>query len=103
MFRITLLALTLLISSTFAKRETCSEFLVWNPATRDTLFAFARKAEDKSTKDGSCYYNSGWTAKVVEWHCQNMYLTQDGKSTFQKDHRGSISLNPYQFFCRSRW
>ncbi len=52
MFRITILALTLLISSAFAKSGHCTEFLVWNPATRDTLFSFVRKAEDKSTTEG---------------------------------------------------
>ena len=100
-----ILAFILVISlcSAYSKDEHCKELVIWNPATKDTLMHFHRKASDLMTKDGACYYNTGWTAKVVTWHCQNMYLTKDGNSTFQKSHEASMTLKPYHVYCRSKW
>ena len=97
------LLLALALSSAYAADGTCKEFIVWNPTKNDTLFHFKRNPSDKTTKDGECYYNSGFTAKVVKWHCQNMYLVKDGTYELQKNHEGSISLRPFQFYCQSRW
>lgn len=96
-----LLAFT--VCSAYAKSGNCKDFVVWNPATKDTLMHFHRNASDPMTKDGGCYFNSGWTAKVIKWHCKNMYITQDGKSTFHSNHEGSMSLKPYHFYCQSFW
>lgn len=102
MIRILLLILVL-ASLSLSKSGTCSEFFVWNPATKDTLIHFSQVAPNQPKILGECYINTGWTAKVVEWHCQNMYLVQDTTSTFHKEHDGSMSLNPYMYFCKSRY
>lgn len=95
--------LVIAVCSVYANDGYCKEFVIWNPATKDTLMHFHRKASDPMTKDGSCHCNTGWTAKVVTWHCQNMYLTKDGKSTFHKSHEASMTLKPYHVYCRSKW
>lgn len=61
-----IIAFILVISlcSAYAKDEHCKELVIWNPATKDTLMHFHRKASDLMTKDGSCYYNTGWTARL---------------------------------------
>ena len=97
------LLLALAICSAYSAEGNCKEFIVWNPTTNDTLFHFTRNQSDKTTQNGSCYYNSGFTAKVVRWICENMYLKKDGNYTLQKRHEGSISLHPFQFYCHSRW
>lgn len=96
-----LLALT--VCSGYAHEGNCRKLVIWNPTSKDTLIHFHRKASDKITKDGACYYNTGWTAKVVRWHCKNMYLTKEGKSTFQTNHEGAMTLKPYHVYCQSIW
>ena len=96
--------LSIAVCSAYSKDGTCKELIVWNQTPNDTLFHFTRKASDLMTKDGACYFNTGWTAKVITWHCKNMYLNKNGKSTFQKNHEGSISLRPHnEFYCHSIW
>lgn len=84
----------------------CTEFMVWNPATKDTLVHFSTKApglpELNSTYwDGICTYDTGWTAKIVTWECNHIYKIKDGKAT-KTVHNGSSSLNPYTFFCKAK-
>ena len=97
------LLLALTICSSYAAEGYCKEFIVWNPTKNDTLFHFKRNPSDKTTQDGECHYNSGFTAMVVRWTCQNMYLTKDGTYALQKRHEGSISLHPFEFYCHSKW
>lgn len=98
-----LLGLMLFLGVSWSKSGTCSEFFVWNPSTKDTLIHFSQVAPHQPKILGECYINTGWTAKVVEWHCRNMYLVQYTTSTFHKEHVGSMSLNPYMYFCKSRY
>ena len=88
----------------FALQTHCTDFVIINISSGDTLAHFAQKGIEKNSQisvNGRCRYDTDWFGSGVQWKCRDMYLIQENKSKLVSVRSGEFSQKQFTFTCEN--
>ncbi len=94
----------LLASYAVSSAARCTDFVIINITTGDTLVHFAQKGVEKNSQisvNGRCRYDTDWFGSGVQWKCRDMYLIQENKSKLVSVRSGEFSQKQFTFTCEN--
>lgn len=98
------LIIGLFAACSFSAAARCTDFVIINISTGDTLAHFAQKGIGKNSPvsvNGRCNYVTDFFGSGVQWKCRDMYLIKDDKSKMMTVRSGEFSQKQFTFTCEN--